>query len=59
MKAIDRRAAQDALLHAATAAVLQVQEAGDMTPELEAAMRQQLRRMERLFGYDTGSWNFQ
>jgi hypothetical protein len=55
-----KQEAQDALMQSMTAAFYAINDNDDMTEEqreaLYAAADEQMRRVEKLFGYEPGSW---
>jgi len=48
--------AQDAIMQAVSSATMRLQDMDESSPELEAEIRKQVNRIERLFGYEVGSW---
>lgn len=55
-----KRAAQDQLMAAMQTAFYAIYESGEVAPEDQDAVRdeadRQMRRVEKLFGYEPGSW---
>ncbi len=55
-----KHAAQDALMHGMTAAFYAINDNDDLTEEQKAALHaaadEQMKRVEKLFGYEPGSW---
>lgn len=48
--------AQDEIMHAIGGRFTTLADYEELTPELRDAMDAQMRRIEKLFGYDPGSW---